>query len=193
MKNVVLLGDSIRLQYAKRVKDLLGEGYAVYSPSDNCEYTKFTLWMVRYWFEGFGQGRIDCIHWNNGIWDHHRTTDDGQPLSSLAEYLQDNERLYKQLRTYTPNLIWATTTPAGPAMKADPKSLHFLCREKWNEEIRLYNGACSGMLSSCGVKIDDLYSELDGRDDCYSDEVHLNDAGIEAVAKAVAASIQAVV
>lgn len=44
MKNVLLIGDSIRLGYQGRVAELLGDDVKVYSPDENCRYTKFTLW-----------------------------------------------------------------------------------------------------------------------------------------------------
>ena len=42
MKNVVLIGDSIRLAYEKEVRELLGDDVQVFSPKENCRYTKFT-------------------------------------------------------------------------------------------------------------------------------------------------------
>lgn len=43
MKNVMLIGDSIRLGYEGRVRELLGSDVTVFSPGENCRFTKFTL------------------------------------------------------------------------------------------------------------------------------------------------------
>ena len=194
MKNIVLLGDSIRLQYQDKVRELLGDGYRVYAPDANCAYTKNTLWNIRFWISSFNLDRIDLIHWNNGIWDHHRTTDDAEPFCSLPEYIQLNERLYRQLAAYTGNLIWAATTPGGAGLKEDPNSLTFLCREEWNREIALYNSTLAGMLRAEGVGIDDLYAVI-GADDAYigGDGIHLSPAGIDAAAASVAGSVRQII
>lgn len=44
MKNVLLIGDSIRMMYQSRVAQLLGYGVRVYAPDENCRYTKYALW-----------------------------------------------------------------------------------------------------------------------------------------------------
>ena len=53
MKNVVLIGDSIRLGYEKEVRELLGDDVQVFSPKENCRYTKFTLWGMFSWMESW--------------------------------------------------------------------------------------------------------------------------------------------
>ena len=41
MKNVVLIGDSIRLGYENEVRELLGDEVQIFSPKENCRYTKY--------------------------------------------------------------------------------------------------------------------------------------------------------
>ena len=88
MKTVFLVGDSIRIGYQDRVRDLLGEDYTVYTVDENCRYTKFTLWGMFSWTEGLGMQHFDLIHWNTGIWDLHRATADGEIFTSLEDYVK---------------------------------------------------------------------------------------------------------
>ncbi len=191
MKNVILFGDSIRLNYCERVKELLSDICDVRFPADNCMYTLNTIWNVRNWIRESGFEKVDLIHYNNGIWDHHRTLDDGKPLSSIEQYLYLNRRLHTQLTSYTDKLIWATTTPAG--LCYDPAKL--LCtglpRDEWNEEIALYNNVLSAYLTSKGVWITDLNAVV-GADmgNICNDGIHLSAKGIEAAAMAVATNIR---
>ena len=64
MKNVLLVGDSIRLGYQGRVAELLGDDVKVYAPDENCRYTKFTLWGMFSWMSDWGYPKMDVIHWN---------------------------------------------------------------------------------------------------------------------------------
>ena len=48
MKNVLLIGDSIRLGYQKRVGELLGPNVKIYAPEENCRFAKYALWGIHY-------------------------------------------------------------------------------------------------------------------------------------------------
>ena len=190
-KNVILLGDSIRINYCERVKELLSDICDVRFPHDNCAYTLNTIWNVRNWVNEIGFDKIDLIHYNNGIWDHHRNLADGEPLSNIEQYVYLNRRLHNHLSTYTDKLIWATTTPSSLTRDYTKSALAGLPNEEWNREIALYNNVLSGYLTSKGVWITDLYSiiEADPETLC-EDGIHLSDKGIEAAAQAVAENIR---
>ncbi len=192
MKKVLLLGDSIRQNYQSKVIEELKDVCEVVFPEANCANTLETVWHIRIWFEEYGWGKVDLIHWNNGIWDHHRTLDDGLPLSTPEEYLYLNRRLYGQLSRYTDNLIWATTTPAGENYRCDPQELTGIPRDEWNREVALYNDLVRAYLSAQGVAIDDLYSLVTQNWDCIrEDGFHLSERGVELLGKQVAACIRA--
>ena len=78
MKNVLLIGDSMRGLYQPRVTELLGEDVRVYAPEENCRYTKYALWGMYTYMEAWGHPKFDAIHWNTGVWDLHRCTADGE-------------------------------------------------------------------------------------------------------------------
>ena len=204
MKNVILIGDSIRLGYQARVAELLGDGVKVYAPEENCRYTKFALWGMFSWMEGWGCPAPDVIHWNTGIWDLHRCTADGEVFTPLSEYLETNRRLAIQMESYCDRLIWATTIPGGRELDEHKRTNYlvgesgrpavYLCdyTDVWNADVERYNEACSKMLSERGIVINDLYSVIAGRTDEYigDDGIHPTEAGYEALARQVAAKIR---
>ena len=205
MKNVLLIGDSIRLGYQSRVTELLGDDVKVFAPDENCRYTKFTLWGMFSWMESWGSPKIDVVHWNTGCWDLHRCTADGEIFTPLPEYLEVNRRLAIQMESYSDRLIWATTIPGGRELD-EQKRTHYITEEQgkpsvflcdsmdaWNADVRRYNEECSKMLRGRGIVINDLFSVIDGRTDelLSGDGIHPNGEGYEALAQKVAAEIKA--
>ena len=205
MKNVLLIGDSIRLCYQARVAELLGDDVRVYAPEENCRYTKYALWGMFTYMEMWGHPKFDVIHWNTGAWDLHRCTADGEIFTPLDEYLEVNRRLAIQMESYCKNLIWATITP-GNCHLDEQKAINslintdseftkvFLCdtMEKWNADVLRYNEANSRQLSGRGIMINDLCSRVLEDTDRYicDDGIHPTEEGCEMLAQAVAASIK---
>ena len=110
MKKVVLLGDSIRLSYGNRVRELLGEGYTVWQPEDNCRFAAYTLRML-FDYKAQLEG-ADVIHFNCGLWDMCDLFGDG-PFTPLEVYAEQMVRIAKILKTYAPVVIFAAPTPPG--------------------------------------------------------------------------------
>ena len=192
MKRVVLLGDSIRVNYQDKViEKLKGECEVISLGRDNCAYTMHTIRCARDWFNQWG--KVDLIHWNNGIWDHHRNAEDDIPFSTPEIYLSLNRRLHNFLKDYADHLIWATTTPGGPKYDPSTHILLTLSREEWNREIAAYNGIVAGYLRTQGVAIDDLYAlvSTDPERIIAEDGIHLSEEGKEILAEQVANSIRA--
>ncbi|MBO4343303.1 MAG: hypothetical protein J5844_01465, partial [Clostridia bacterium] len=110
MIKVALLGDSIRqIGYGTKIHEFLGEEYEVYQPEENCRFVKYTLRMLFDYKENLKDR--DIIHWNNGLWDVCRLYEDGDTFSSEKEYVDNMLRVAKILKSITPNVIFATTTP----------------------------------------------------------------------------------
>lgn len=205
MKNILLIGDSIRLGYQQRVAELLGGEACIFAPEENCRFTKYCLWGMHEWMESWGNPKIDLVHWNTGIWDLHRATADGKLFSSLEEYIRDNERMYHQMRSYSDKLVWATIIPGGPALNqrvkinalinSKEKAAHIYLaagQQEWNEDICRYNAAARKMYEDHGVVINDLYSVLspDLENTISADGVHPNERGYELLAQQVAKVIR---
>ena len=178
MKKVILLGDSIRLSYGNRVRELLGEGYTVWQPEDNCRFAAYTLRML---FEYKAQLEgADVIHFNCGLWDMCDLFGDG-PFTPLEVYVEQMVRIAKILKTYAPVVIFATTTPPSPKMWG-----HDLDR------VRAYNAAAMAALEPLGILFDDLFTP--GAEDIdrmiSEDYLHASPYGVEILANRVADCIK---
>ena len=179
MKKVVLLGDSIRLfGYGTKVPELLGEGYTVFQPEDNCRFTKYTLRMLfdlKNEIEG-----ADVIHWNNGLWDCTELFDDGV-FTPEEEYVENCLRIARLLKKITPNVIFATTTPS----RDDYKYTH-------NDKIDRFNELIVPILKKEGIKINDLNGAIrkDKMKYICDDKLHLSPDGIALCADLVVKEIK---
>ena len=181
MKNILLLGDSIRIGYDKSVKKSL-EGIAnVYFPEDN---TRFASYLLRYLTEYdrlIKDGTVDVLHWNAGLWDTLRLLgeDPHTPKDVYAYYI---ERICIRIKKLWPNakVIFATST----FVNTDE-----LPSESWRscDEIHEYNQIAVEIVKKYGFEIDDLeaLSQTLPRE-AHSDPVHFyTKLGTEAFSKQV--------
>lgn len=178
MKKIILLGDSIRLSYGNRVRELLGEGYTVWQPEDNCRFAAYTLRML-FDYKAQLEG-ADVIHFNCGLWDMCDLFGDG-PFTPLEVYAEQMVRIAKILKTYAPVVIFATTTPPSPKMWG-----HDLNR------VRAYNAAAMAALEPLGVLFDDLFTPVAEDIDrmISEDYLHASPYGVEILANCVADCIK---
>lgn len=177
MTKISFLGDSIRMQYAPCVKEMLGEGHEVFQPSENCRFAKYTLRGMWDWKEGMKGSRI--VHWNNGLWDICDIFGDGI-FTSKEEYVVNMLRVADILLSRHETVIFATTTPVRPE---NPHN-----KNEWIED---YNAAIVPLLKEKGVIINDLYSLVAADIPRYvsDDLIHLSEEGIQLCAKAVEKAI----
>ena len=178
MKKIILLGDSIRLSYGNRVRELLGEDYTVWQPEDNCRFAAYTLRML-FDYKAQLEG-ADVIHFNCGLWDMCDLFGDG-PFTPLEVYVEQMVRIAKILKTYAPVVIFATTTPPSPKMWG-----HDLNR------VRAYNAAAMAALEPLGVLFDDLFTPVAEDIDrmISEDYLHASPYGVEILANRVADCIR---
>lgn len=176
MIKVTLLGDSIRLiGYGKRTAELLGDGFEVYQPSDNCRFAKYTLRGMYDWKNDMEGSRI--VHWNNGLWDVCDIFGDGKRFTSVEEYTENMLRIADILLSRHDKVIFATTTPVT---ERNPHNQ--------NSVIEEYNNVIVPLLKEKGVIINDLYATVSKDIDRYirsDDNIHLTDDGIEVCAAQV--------
>ncbi len=174
MKKIILLGDSIRLSYQNRVRELLGDGYTVWGPDDNGRFASYTLRML-YDYREVLKGS-DLIHFNCGLWDMCDLFGDG-PFTPLEVYVEQMVRIAKVLKTYSPVVVFATTTPPSPKMWG-----HDLDR------VRAYNAAVMAALEPLGVLFDDLFTPVAEDIDrmISGDYLHASPYGVEVLANRVA-------
>ena len=179
MKKIILLGDSIRLSYGNRVRELLGEGYTVWQPEDNCRFAAYTLRML-FDYKAQLEG-ADVIHFNCGLWDMCDLFGDG-PFTPLEVYVEQMVRIARILKTYAPVVVFAATTPPSPKMWG-----HDLNR------VRAYNAAAMAALEPLGVLFDDLFTPVAEDIDrmISEDYLHASPYGVEILANRVADCIKA--
>jgi hypothetical protein len=180
MKKVLLLGDSIRINYQDEVKKQLEGTAEVYSPADNCRFAKYTLWCLGEWLI-LGGGKYDVIHWNNGIWDTFTLDHLNEPFTGIDDYLRDMMKVYEVLRKTGAKIIFASTT----AVKPDLINTN-------NSRIEYYNSCVTALLKTKNVKINDLYTPVKEHLNEYiaEDNLHLSEAGIKALGSIVAEKIK---
>lgn len=165
------------MQYAPRVKEMLGEGYEVFQPAENCRFAKYTLRGMWDWKEGMKGSRI--VHWNNGLWDICDLYGDGM-FTYVEEYVSNMLRIADILLSRHEIVIFATTTPVRKENSHNK-----------TEEIKRYNDALVPLLKEKGIIINDLYSLVAADIPRYvcDDLIHLSEEGIQMCAKAVEKAI----
>ncbi|MBQ4506930.1 MAG: SGNH/GDSL hydrolase family protein [Firmicutes bacterium] len=194
MKNIYLVGDSIRFGAAHASgSNLFSPGYecyvreklrgrvGVYAPEENCRFTQYTLRFLNKWAGTVPAGQIDLVHWNNGLWDAVRQFGD-EPLNPIDVYVATLRRIYARIRLLFPNaqIVFALTTPVIEE-KQNKDS------RRRNSDIEAYNKAAAETMRELGVPVNDLYTLAKGFDDSYySDAVHFNEKGCDALAEQVA-------
>ena len=172
MKNLLLVGDSIRMGYDKSVRKTLEGKVNVIFPQENCQ---FAAHVLRYFHEYLKDENgekikgedINVVHWNAGLWDCLRLfeEDPHTPVDIYAYYI---ERLCVRIKKVCPNahIIFATSTRViSEKMSKDFK--------RYNEEIEKYNEAAVKVVKKYGFEVDDLYSvSAKLPEEAHSDAVH---------------------
>ena len=183
MKEVLLLGDSIRMACQRTIREKLGDEYNVSFPNENCRFAAYTRNSLRMWLPEFPKPEI--IHWNNGLWDVARVYGEDECFTPLERYIDDLYKTLRVLRSTGAKIIFATTTPTDPR-KERPRegmpSVHF------NSDIRKYNEAACRLMRDNDIPINDLYSVVEPHISEYiaDDLIHPTAKGIEAIAVATA-------
>ena len=174
MKKVLLLGDSIRLNYMPAVFRQMSDRAVIYGPEENCRFSKYTLWGLDGWLGG---ETYDVIHFNCGIWDATRTEGwDNDTFSTEEEYERCMEMVIRRLLRTGSKLIIATSTPSSGK---DP------CHR--NSDIIRFNGILCKLAERYSIPVNDLWSLVASDPERYicEDGLHLSREGIKAAAQAV--------
>ncbi len=198
MKNVILLGDSIRVGYQPYVTKQL-EGWAdVWGPEDNCRHSRYMLENLEGWI---ADRPADIIHVNCGLHDMALDHAEGEDLSKMPaagnlvpfdEYKKNVRNILEILKDKTSaTIIWRTTTPSLLERQlACGKN-----RKRTPEDVDKYNAAANEIARDMGFAIHDLYQqviELGAEDIMTNDGIHYTDEGYEKLAEKVSQKIREV-
>ena len=197
MKNLLLIGDSIRMGYCGFIKEKLEGRAGVYYSDDNARFLQYTLRALSDW-QGAGQWPdIDVVHWNNGLWDllHMNvkaTGCDGEaagetispenvpselvfekdPLTPPEMYRYMLKRVHTRILQLFPNakVVFATTTP----VIEEQSTWAF----RSNTEIAQYNQIARETLVPLGVRINELNAfAKENCESLHQDWVHYTEEG----------------
>jgi len=188
MKNVLLLGDSIRQHYKAAVAEKLGREYSVYGPEENCRFAAYTLNSLRNWLPSYPNP--DIIHWNCGLWDTAILYREDGCFTPVSEYVRNMLCILRELKKTGAVIVFATTTPCRDEKALFPGPEPTANR---NEDIEAYNRAVLDAFREEKLIINDLYAAIyEQRDKLISDDmIHPNEAGVAVLADQVACVIRA--
>ena len=197
MKNLLLLGDSIRMGYDSFVKEKLEGRMNVYFSEDNGRFAQYTMRTLGNWKDQLSLPEIHVVHWNNGQWDllHLNACPNGKDgeaegetmaaENSKGKYVVDKDpvtppeiyrymigRVLTRIRQLFPGaeVIFATTTPVIEELAPG--------FYRSNREVDLYNQIAREVLVPRGVRINEL-CEFSRRKcaELHRDWVHYTEEG----------------
>ena len=181
MKQILLLGDSIRMGYSEYVKELLKDQAEIISPEENCRSSQTIIIGLQKWTELCDPERVEVVHFNCGHWDAEHFDKLPEPLTSLEEYAKNLGIIVKLLRARFPNakLIFATTTPMNPEYpKSDIK--------RTTEDLMEYNLVAKSVMQKYDVQVNDLFDRVkDFGGEYYADFCHFRSEGYALLGKCV--------
>lgn len=183
MKKLLLIGDSIRMNYDRHVRQALDGTAAVLSPAENACFAAYTYYAIGDWEHNyrFG-GDVDLIHWNVGLHDVIRFHYD-DPMTPPDIYGYYLGRIIRRLRDVYPNArqIFALSTP----VREEKYVLPWIVRK--NRDIDEINRTALRVMSENGIPVNDLASVVRKYDpsEIYSDATHYNYKGAVILAEAV--------
>jgi hypothetical protein len=167
MKNVLLIGDSIRMGYDKAVQKSLEPFASVYFPAENCRFASYVLRYLHEYKNLVKEGEVDVLHWNAGLWDCLRLFEE-EPHTPIEVYAYYIDRICVRIKKVFPDakVIFATST----AVLSEKMDINF---KRYNEEIEAYNKAAVDVVKKYDFTINDLYAtSLTLPEEAHSDPVH---------------------
>lgn len=180
MKKLLLIGDSVRMNYQPAVVRRLNGIVQICAPQDNARFARYTLWYIREWLGTYGTP--DIVHFNNGMWDVYRHEKNGEIFTGdIKDYMTSIEKIYNLIAATGAKIIFATTTPVrddNPNAK--------------NSDIDRYNAAALSILAHKPVIINDLNLLLRHNTQKYicDDLMHLSQDGIELCGEKISETVK---
>jgi acyl-CoA thioesterase-1 len=195
---VLIIGDSISMNYTPRVRALLGNDAVVIRPTlangraENCAGTNNGVMHIDRWLALDG-GDWDVIHFNFGLHDiKHVHPETGKASRDPAHglraplpiYVQQLTLIVDKMQATGATLLFATTTPV-PEGRVSPY-------REVNDAAR-YNAAAVSIMRERGIAVNDLYAFAMPRlaELQKPANVHFKPVGSQALAERVANAIKA--
>lgn len=187
MKQIILIGDSIRIGYQPTVQKELDSLAQVWGPEDNGRTSEKVLRSLNEWVI---ERQPDLVHINCGLHDLRREFGALDTQVPLAHYRSNVENILRQIREHTrAQIIWATTTPVNQQWHHTNRNA-----DRFEADVLSYNLTATEICNRLNIPINDLFSVMmhAGRDNYMKEEgLHFNPAGYELLGHAVAEKIRA--
>ena len=153
MKKVLLIGDSIRMGYAKYVQEALTDAAEVYYSCENARFSTFTFRFVSNWKTNENwPDDIDLIHWNVGLWDVLRVNGE-EPLTPPDCYRENLGKIHRRLAGLFPKAKTVFATSTNVVEKRYGKEF-----SRKNADIEEYNEIAKEVMKQLSVPVNDLYA-----------------------------------
>lgn len=181
-RQILLIGDSLRLGYCEIVKKELEDCAEVLFPADNCRSSHHIIVSLGDWVHMCRPEDVVAVHFNCGQWDVAHFGGDDTSLTSLETYGSNLRKIIRRLKGYFPNakLYFATTTPMNPVHS---ETLNY----RTTEEICRYNRVAREVAAEYGVEVNDIFSIVEPwGENMFADYAHLTEEGYLHVGKATA-------
>lgn len=193
LPRVVLLGDSIRMNYQQAATQGLEGKARVWAPKENCRHTFFVLESLERWLNEAG-GDAAVIHINVGLHDMFLDGKTGEPRHELATYEKNLRAIFSGLRELSEaTVIFALTTRVNEENQAKSKGYQRVVRR--NADVETYNAAARRIAEEFEIEVNDLPAFMDktGVEKILrpSDGIHLSPEGCELMGAEVARVITA--
>lgn len=188
---VILLGDSIRMNYQQTVVAELKGKATVWAPKENCRHTEFVLDNLEKWVKG---KNASVVHINVGLHDMFLSSSTDQPRHSLDVYEANLRAIFAKLKKLTDaKIIFALTTPVIESRQAASEGYKRVVRRE--ADVVKYNAKAAQIAKEAGIAVNDLHT-LSTRVGANvilreSDGIHLSKVGDEVIGKQVANVIDA--
>lgn len=187
---VILLGDSIRMNYQQTVVAELNGKATVWSPKENCRHTEIVLEQLEKWVKG---RNASVVHINVGLHDMFLSSSTRQPRHSLEVYKANLRAIFAKLQDLTDaKIVFALTTPVIESRQAASEGYKRVVRRE--ADVVRYNAIAAQVAIEAGIEVNDVHglSSRVGTDDILrkSDGIHLSKVGEEVIGKHVASVIE---
>jgi|GEM_PF-585466 len=182
LPNVLLVGDSISIDYTPYVRKELAGKCNVYRIPENGGDTKKALTAFETWM---GDGNWDVIHFNTGLHDMKRIVNnqlniEGDNVNSPEAYRANLEKYFLRLEKTGAKLIWANMTVVPEGAEGRIKG----------EEVQYNQIADKVRQNHPSIGLNDLYALTEKHPaDQKPANVHFEEVGKERQAKQVAEKI----
>lgn len=188
MKQILLIGDSIRLGYQGAVTRALLHEAVVTAPEENCQSSVEVRANARAWIVA---ANPDIVHLNCGLHDLRMDAGDSTHRVPIDVYADNLAAIFNLVASSGRcKLIWATTTPL-----IDDRHQRSRLSRRYEADVARYNQVGLAIAGKYGAAVNNLHATVlhAGAPRLLGpDGVHFTEDGSALLAEAVVASLRSV-